>query len=181
MRRKKTPDNAIMLLLYIILLIPVGIVILVRWIIKEISSFCKGKDIDVSNANIDAMDGLQFESFIANLVRENGYKNVKITKASGDYGVDVLAEKNGQVYAIQCKRYSEKLGIKPVQEVYAGAQMYNADICVVATNSYFTTAAKHLAEQTGVILWDRASLNKMRAFNLAEPPKGRTPLDKRPL
>lgn len=44
-------------------------------------------------AAVDAMDGHEFEYFCAELLKENGFVNVEVTQASGDFGVDVLAEK----------------------------------------------------------------------------------------
>ena len=50
---------------------------------------------------LDNMEGHQFEYACADILRANGYKNVVVTQGSGDFGVDVLAEKNGIKYAIQ--------------------------------------------------------------------------------
>lgn len=106
-------------------------------------------------SNIDLMDGHDFEYWAADLLRKLGFLNVFVTPGSGDHGVDVLAQKDGIQYAIQCKRYSHDLGNTPVQEVHAGKQMYGCQIGVVLTNKYFTPGAKHLADATGVLLWDR--------------------------
>ena len=51
-------------------------------------------------AAVDAMDGHEFEYFCAELLKENGFVNVEVTQASGDFGVDVLAEKDGVTYAV---------------------------------------------------------------------------------
>lgn len=107
---------------------------------------------------IDQMDGIQFEHFCCSLLLQNGFYNVDVTRASGDQGVDVLAEKDGIRYAIQCKCFSSDLGNTPIQEIYAGKEMYNCHIGVVMSNRYFTPGAKELAEKTRVILWDRDKL-----------------------
>ena len=86
-----------------------------------------------------------------------------MTKASGDYGVDVLASKDGERYAIQCKRYAKNVGVKSVQEVYAGAPMYKATRCAVITNMYFSDNGRTLANKLGVKLWDRTDLMRMMA------------------
>lgn len=105
--------------------------------------------------SIDNMDGHDFEYWTANALTNLGYKNVSVTPGSGDQGVDVLAEKDGIKYAIQCKRYTSDLGNTPVQEVFAGKNYYNCHVGVVLTNRYFTQGAKELAQNTGVLLWDR--------------------------
>ena len=112
--------------------------------------------LDIDFSKIDEMEGHRFEYFIAKVLRKNGFKNVNVTKASGDYGVDITANKDNQKWAFQCKRYSSNLGLKPIQEIYAGAKKYGADKAVVFTNVYFTpnaqTLAKTLNDGTGIRL-----------------------------
>ena len=103
---------------------------------------------------VDQMTGVQFEEFCAALLEKHGYK-VSFTKASGDQGVDLIAVKNGVKYAIQCKRYDNKVGNAPVQQVYAGTKIYGCSVPIVMTNSFFTSGAKRAASVTGVQLWDR--------------------------
>lgn len=111
--------------------------------------------------SMDYMEGHQFEFFCADLLRKNGFSNVEVTRGSGDQGVDILAQKEGIKYAVQCKCYSKDLGNKPVQEVNAGKAIYRCQIGAVMTNRYFTQGAKEAAEATGVLLWDRDKLNDM--------------------
>ena len=115
----------------------------------------------MSNYNlyeIDQMDGHSFEYFCADILKRNGFSNVTVTKGSGDYGIDILAERNGQSFAIQCKRYNGRIGNKAVQEALSGCVYYGYDIPVVLTNSYFTEQAKETARKTNVELWDRETL-----------------------
>lgn len=111
--------------------------------------------------NFDDLEGLEFENWCANLLRNNGFINVEVTRASGDQGVDILAEKGEIKYAIQCKCYSSDLGNSPIQEVHAGKSMYNCHVGAVMTNRHFTSGAKELAKATGVLLWDREKLLQM--------------------
>lgn len=80
---------------------------------------------------IDRLDnGYEFEKYIANLLRDLGYINVEVTSGSGDNGADVLAEKNGTTYAIQCKWSSlgnNNIGNRAVQEIFSGKAFYNRD------------------------------------------------------
>ena len=94
-------------------------------------------------------------------MQKNGFLEVEVTKGSGDQGVDILAQKDGIKYAIQCKNYASHLGNTPVQEVNAGKIFYNCHVGVVMTNSTFTQGAKALANATGVLLWDKNVLDKM--------------------
>jgi len=106
--------------------------------------------------------GYEFEIFIADLLKRNGYTNVVNTRQSGDYGADVLAEKDGLNYAVQCKFYSRPVGNKAVQEVYSAAQYYNCQESIVITNNTFTRGAIALAESTGTILWGRDELLRLK-------------------
>lgn len=118
-------------------------------------------EIDYEISRIDSMEGHDFEHWCAELLEENGFSNVEVTVGSGDQGVDVLAQKDGIRYAIQCKCYSKDLGNKPVQEVNTGKVLYRCQIGVVMTNRYFTKGAKDAADATGVLLWDRDKLKQM--------------------
>mgnify|MGYP002627269991 FL=1 len=104
------------------------------------------------------MDGHSFEYWCADLLRDNGFENVSVTQGSGDQGVDVLAEKDGVKYAIQCKCYSSDLGNKPVQEVHTGKEIYGCHVGVVMTNRHFTQGAIAAAKATRVMLWDREKI-----------------------
>lgn len=115
----------------------------------------KWAKVEYQLSSIDLMDGHDFEAWTAEVLREMGFRRVQVTQASGDQGVDVLAEKDGIRYAVQCKRYTADLGNTPVQEVHAGKDYYHCHVGVVLTNRYFTPSAKALAAQTGTLLWDR--------------------------
>lgn len=114
-----------------------------------------------NNINYDYMDGHQFEYFCADVLRKNGFKNVEVTQGSGDHGIDILAEKDGITYAIQCKCYSDNIGNAAVQQAHTGKSLYHKDIAVVMTNRYFTAQAIEEAMELGVKLWDRDRLNGM--------------------
>lgn len=104
---------------------------------------------------IDLMEGHDFENWCAEALRNSGFTNVSVTPGSCDQGVDVVAEKDGLKYAVQCKRYNSDLGNTPVQEVFTGARLYNCHVGVVITNRNFTSGAKDAATATGVLLWGR--------------------------
>ncbi len=110
---------------------------------------------------VDKMDGHSFEYYCADLLKKNGFVNVEVTKGSGDHGVDVLADKDGNSYAIQCKCYTSNIGNAAVQQAYTGKDLYKRDIAVVLTNHYFTSQAKAEAERLRVKLWDRDKLQAL--------------------
>lgn len=116
---------------------------------------------------IDEMEGHDFEQFCAQLLRGRGFLEVEVTKGSGDYGVDILAEKDGVTYAIQCKRYAEPVGVGAVQEAYAGRDYYDRMVGAVLTNQYFTAPAVEAAKKLKILLWDRGYLEEMMSEETA--------------
>lgn len=110
---------------------------------------------------LDLLEGHDFEYICAAILSANGYSDVQVTQASGDYGIDILASQNGHLYAIQCKCYQSPVGNHAVQEAYAGAAYYGGRIPVVMTNQTFTSAATQMANKLGVQLWGRNELSRL--------------------
>ncbi|WP_232008034.1 restriction endonuclease [Mycobacterium gordonae] len=106
---------------------------------------------------IDAMDGVEFESYIAERLTRAGWQ-VTFTPPVGDYGVDLIAEKDGRYVAVQCKRYGKPVGVAAVQEVVAGARHHGCTRSIVVSNQEFTTAARQLARTHGCQLIGRKVL-----------------------
>lgn len=115
------------------------------------------------------LDGPEFEAYVALVLEDNGFKHVALTKGSGDQGVDILAERNGKTYAIQCKNYEGAVGNFAVQEAYTGAQFYGCDEAAVICPGEFTRGAKELAQSTGVLLWDGKKLSCMMRISGRRP------------
>ena len=111
--------------------------------------------------SLDEIEGHEFEYYCAELLKKRGFEEVSVTKGSGDFGVDVLAEKDGVTYAIQCKAYTSPVGVKAVQEAYAGREYYDRMVGAVLTNQYFTKPAVEAAKKLKILLWDRGYLDSM--------------------
>ena len=103
---------------------------------------------------IDAMTGEEFEQYLGHLFKKRGFK-VSYTKASGDYGADLILEDREDIIVVQAKRYSGSVGVKAVQEIVGALKMYEATQAWVVTNSYFTKQAETLALTNEVYLIDR--------------------------
>lgn len=114
--------------------------------------------------DVDLMDGFEFERFVQTLFVKMGF-NAYNTQKAKDQGIDVIAEKNGIKYGVQCKCYSSSVGNNAIQEVVAGKQYYKLDKVIVITNNDFTKSAISLAEANNVILWNRFILDdKIKKF-----------------
>ena len=114
-----------------------------------------------SISRVDSMTPLQFEKFCADLLRYNNFNRIKLTSKTGDQGVDIVAQKGENRYAIQCKHYSSNVGNKAIQEVYTGKTVYGCNVGVVITNSHFTPKAKEIARITHTVLWGREQLQEL--------------------
>lgn len=111
-------------------------------------------------AEIDQMDGFQFEQYLGHLFRSQGYK-AEVTKAIGDFGADLILVKEGKRIAVQAKRYSKNVGIKAVQEAQSSIAYYGTDEAWVVSNSDYTSAAYELAKSNKVRLINREALIEM--------------------
>jgi len=63
-------------------------------------------------------------------------------KKTGDFGADVVARKNGRIMIVQCKRWSNPVGLKAVQEAHAAILHYNGDCAIVVATAGYTSSAK---------------------------------------
>jgi restriction system protein len=106
---------------------------------------------------IDAMTGPDFEHYVAARLRAAGYR-VAVTKATGDFGVDLIASKGKKRIAIQCKRHGRNVGAAAVQQVVAGAVIHRCTQTMVVSNQEFTPAAVKLAHVHACELVGRARL-----------------------
>lgn len=107
-------------------------------------------------SKVDKMTGEEFELYLKTYFEKKGYK-VELTPLSNDYGADLICTNKNEKVVVQAKRYEGTVGNSAVQEVVAARDYYEADRCIVVTNSHFTKNAIELAEVNSVELWDRDS------------------------
>jgi len=123
----------------------------------------------------EAMTPTEFEQFCAAQLRSSGW-DARVTQASGDQGVDVIATKNGKKLVVQCKLYGRPVGNKAVQEISAARLHEAADFAAVVSNQRYTPAACRLAQTNGVALLhfsemiDDAITETATASGFKEPP-----------
>lgn len=134
----------------LLLIITIGVIALIREIRRRRAA-----------GDMDHMEGHDFEFFCAELLEKHGFLEVEVTRGSGDFGVDVLAQKDGITYAIQCKRYQSPVGVEAVLRTYGGRDYYDCMVGAVMTNQYFTAPAVKAAEKLHILLWDRGYLDSM--------------------
>lgn len=99
------------------------------------------------------LDPYAFERLAQRLLRECGFTDVKVTKKSGDGGIDgtgkLLLQGIFSFYvAFQCKRYKGKVGASEVRD-FRGSLGTNVEKGVLITTGAFTKEAKEEASSEG--------------------------------
>ena len=108
-------------------------------------------------ADIDSMSGVDFEKYLQKLLIAMQY-TVIMTKASGDFGVDLIASKGNDKIAIQVKRYKTSVSRRAISDAVTGMHHYKCNKAMVITSNYFTRDATKLASSTNCILINRDAL-----------------------
>lgn len=103
-------------------------------------------------------DGIEYERSCERALRAEGY-SVETTPASGDFGADLIAEKDGLQFAIQCKDLNKPVGVKGIQEAVSAKRHYLTDFACVACDAGFTDAAIELATSNKVVVSNLKSLS----------------------
>ncbi len=94
----------------------------------------------------------EFEQFVAQHYREKGY-DVETTPYSGDYGVDVIAQKGEERIAIQVKMYgnsARKVNRVTVMQLFGAMAYRQCNKAVIATDGTCMADAIEVANQLGV-------------------------------
>ncbi|WP_413560747.1 restriction endonuclease [Bdellovibrio sp. HCB209] len=124
--------------------------------------------------------GKLFELFIVEMLKEMGNEKVHYDKSlknqfipwqdgDGDYGLDIVIEKDNELILGQCKNFAWNIGNKAVQQIVAAKSIVEGylsekgltkpitQLWVFGTNDY-TTPAETQAKYSGVQLVDMATL-----------------------
>ncbi len=115
-------------------------------------------------SNIDplATTPIEYEHLCSRLLQNAGWAT-RVTTATGDQGIDVIATSGKIKLVVQCKLYSNPVGNAAVQEIIAGRAFERADHAAVVTNSTFTPSAKTLAAAASVWLLHHSELENIHS------------------
>jgi hypothetical protein len=119
---------------------------------------------EAESHNLNDMSGVEFESWVVKILRDNGFDDVRGTPATGDQGADIITNKDGKKIIIQAKRYKGVVGNKAVQQIISAIQYYGGDEGWVITNSRFTSSARSLAQKANIKLIDGKALSNIKEF-----------------
>lgn len=120
------------------------------------------EEVEDERIDIDKMDGATFEHFCTDLLRVNGWTDVRVTPASGDHGIDITAEKDDIKWGFQCKRWGDtKVDAIAIGQTYKGKALYECDMVAVITTSTLTAQAEGEAKQLGIKVWGRGKIRQL--------------------
>lgn len=111
--------------------------------------------------DIDQMDGLEFEKFLADLYTALGY-NTELTSHT-DYGIDVIISKDNIKAGIQAKCYGEgrTVGVEAVNQVCGGSGVHEIQKKIIITNRYYTRQALFSAQFHHIEMINRDGLIRL--------------------
>ncbi|MEQ8175073.1 MAG: restriction endonuclease [Syntrophomonadaceae bacterium] len=104
--------------------------------------------------DVDLMNDEEFERFIISLFFKMGYKTTS-TRMAGEFGVNLIASKNGNKIGIQAKCNVSNITQEEIQLLRGGLNQYQLGQGLAITNMYFTAGAVRLADTSGIVLWNR--------------------------
>lgn len=147
-------NNSTLLYIFLGLLLVLTLVV-IGVIVKYRQNQRKLRALDI--AAIDTMDPLEFERYVAKLLQHRGFTQVRLTEKY-DYGVDILAHKDGITWGVQVKRYSGLVKAEAVRQVFTALVRYKCDRAMVITNSTYSRPARELAADNNCVLIERDEL-----------------------
>jgi restriction system protein len=111
----------------------------------------QNEDKDADMKNVIDMEWSEFESLIARLFENMGYR-VSKTAYSGDRGADLIAKKGSDTIAIEVKHYNKNIEKKVVKNVFCAKYVYKTNRAMVVNICDFTKPAYEWARVLDVEL-----------------------------
>lgn len=131
-----------------------------RRIVDKIAAYIPEVTDSPVSVDWDELTPIDYELQCAAALCNLGW-NARTTKATGDQGVDVIADRPGVRVVLQCKKYNQPVGNSAVQEVFAAMAFERAQHAAVVSNASYTQAARQLAATTGVHLLHHSELSQL--------------------
>ncbi|WP_422397724.1 restriction endonuclease [Streptomyces virginiae] len=115
---------------------------------------------ELSMAQVDGLSWQEFETYIAELCRRDGCREVVVSGKSGDLGADVVGYlADGRKLVIQCKKYAAHRSVpsQDMQKFVGTARLeHGADVALFVTTCHaFTRDALGLALRQDIVALHR--------------------------
>lgn len=102
----------------------------------------------------------EFEETLALIYEEKGY-NATLTSSTGDKGVDIYLEKDGNKIIVQCKTYKKVIGPNTARELLGTMTAMGVKEGILACPSGFSEATKQFCRSHNITLLDIDGLTKI--------------------
>jgi len=116
--------------------------------------------------------GIDFQKEVKEKLEGQGFKDVMITKASHDYGGDILAFKDGLDYVVQCKKYAGTVGYDAVKDIATAMDIYQADSGILICDTRFSRNAHKAVDQIEKPI-QLIGLEQLKTWKVSKPLKVR--------
>jgi len=90
---------------------------------------------------IKALSPVAFEHFVAELFRREGYE-ARVTKASGDSGIDINLRRGESREVVQCKKWEGQVGEPVLRDLLGASVAAGASRAVLVTTGSLTASAE---------------------------------------
>lgn len=108
-------------------------------------------------AQLEKMDNLQFEHYMARLFALQGYE-VRYTPVTNDYGADLIISRDNTTIAVRCTLGDRVLQKDCIEAALEAMRHYSIHKAMIVTNQMFSGEAISYARRKPIILIDRLSL-----------------------
>lgn len=122
---------------------------------------------------LDGMSWQEFELLVGESFRQKGFAVAETGGGGADGGVDLVLEKNGEKFLVQCKQWRAfKVGVEIMRELYGVMAARGAAGGYVVTSGQFTQEAKEFASGRNISLVDGVALRNLIGGVKARPVAG---------
>ena len=153
----------------LVLLLPAPVSAYRSWRKRKLLENQKGLE------SIRSLSWKELEELVGEAYRRQGYTVRENSGDDPDGGVDLLLNKDGNTYLVQCKQWrSMKIGVKVVREMYGLLTAKHASGVMIITSGMFTQEAKSFAAGKPIDLVEGRQLAELVSSvqkNPADAPK----------
>lgn len=114
-----------------------------------------------SRKALESMRWREFELMVMEWFRRQGYC-VRDTELGADGGIDMVLNRNGDTYLVQCKQWrAYKVGVSIIRELRGVMSVRGATGGFVVTSGVFTEEARRFAREANITLIDGGGLTRV--------------------
>ena len=115
------------------------------------------------------MSGSMFERKVALVLARCGYKDVEITPATNDGGIDIyMRDEQNNLIAVQCKRYTNPVGIGEIRDFYGALTKNKISKGIFVCSGGFTSGAAKFCSEVNIQKLELTDIMKMDVSSMGD-------------